>query len=515
MRLFAKTIGQYKSSWYEIARNLFRSRNTQRARAKKLAEENRELRSQMEQLAERWREAELLREQARQQLRQQQQETEELRRQPLVLPSDLPLPHHTFGPKMISLCLNLCKEIGFRPAETALRIIFDWLGIQAAVPSFDAIRIWACRLGVAQLRSPVEGDDWIWMVDHSNQIGQEKVLQIIGIRVADLPPLGETLPLEKMRVLATIPGTNWTRDDVRREYKKLAERIGAPRYLLADGAVELRESADALEIEGETPVVLRDMKHYAANVFEQLIGKDERFQEYLSKLGRTRSAVQQTELGHFTPPPQKPKARFMNLGPALRWGTMISYHLSNSHSKSRQGITAKRMNEKLGWVRDFRDELGVWNRCEEVMQASLRFINRHGVYRGVADKLKAELDRVRAEHPPDCEPSATMASKLTAMVADSEALLGEGDRAWLSTENLESLFGRYKRLEGQHSKGGFTSLLAAMPMLLTNWTSKCVREGLSKVSVKEMKAWVKDALGPTLTSKRVAAYQESAAASPG
>ena len=25
--------------------------------------------------------------------------------------------------------------------------------------------------------------------------------------------------------------------------------------------------------------------------------------------------MQQTELGHFTPPPQKPKARFMNLGP--------------------------------------------------------------------------------------------------------------------------------------------------------------------------------------------------------
>ena len=85
----------------------------------------------------------------------------------------------------------------------------------------------------------------------------------------------------------------------------MANELGPPAYLVTDGAVELIESAHALEIEGQTPIVLRDMKHYAANVFEQLIGKDERFKVYLSQLGRTRSTV------------HKPKARFMNLGPVL------------------------------------------------------------------------------------------------------------------------------------------------------------------------------------------------------
>jgi len=515
MALFLNFVGQYKSSLYEIARNFLRSRDTQRARAKRLAEQNRELKAHSEQLSEKLRQAEKRLEQAQQQIQQQQQEIEELRRQPIKLPSDLPLPHHTYGPKMISLCLNLCKTIGFRPAETALHTIFDSLEIEADIPSFDSIRVWACRAGVAQLQSPVEGDDWLWMVDHSNQIGQEKVLQIIGIRVKDLPPQGETLSLEKMHVLATIPGTSWTRDDVRREYRALADRIGTPKYLVTDGAVELRESADVLENQGEKPIVLRDMKHYAANVLEQLIGKDERFKEYLSKLGQTRSAVQQTELSSFTPPPRKSKARFMNLGPVLHWGNMVSYHLSHRHTKSQCEIKPERMNEKLGWVRDFRDELAIWNRCEKVMQACLSFINRHGVYRGVAAKLEAELDGVRANHPPDCELSRTMASKLVAFVADSEAQLGEGERAWLSTENLESLFGRYKRLEGQHSKGGFTGLLAAMPMLLTNWTPAKVRESLTRVSVKEMKKWVHENLGTTLTSRRVTAYQEFAAGSSG
>jgi len=269
MGLFTESISQYKASWYETARILFRSRNTQRARAERLAEQNRELKLQKERLAKQLRKSEELQEQDQQRIHQQQQEIEELRRQPIKLPSDLPLQHHTYGPKIISLCLNLCKEVGFRPAATALSIVWDWLGIKADIPSFDVIRVWACRVGVAQLQFSIEGDDWIWLVDHSNQIGQEKVLQIIGIRVRDLPSLGETLPLEKMRVLATISGTSWTRDDVRREYKTLAERIGPPKYLLTDGALELRESADVLEIKGKKPIVLRDMKHYAANVFEK------------------------------------------------------------------------------------------------------------------------------------------------------------------------------------------------------------------------------------------------------
>jgi len=432
----------------------------------------------------------------------------------MTLASDLPLPHHSYGPKMISLCLNLAKEIGFRPTETALKVVFAWLGVDAKVPSFDSIRVWSCRVGIAQLKLVVrDGEAWIWLADHSNQIGQEKVLQIIGIRVKDLPPVGETLPRDKMVVLATVPGTSWTRDDVRREYKKLAERLGPPAYLVTDGAVELIESADALEIEGQSPIVLRDMKHYAANVFEQLIGKDERFGQYLSKLGRTRSTVQQTELSHFTPPPQKPKARFMNLGPVLRWGRMVSYHLSDCYSKSRQGITAERVNEKLGWVRGFRGELAVWSRCQDVMQASLGFINRHGIYQGAAAKLKIKLEELRSTHPPDCKLSATMSAKLLAFVEESESKLPEGERAWLSTENLESLFGQYKRLEGQHSKGGFTSLIAAMPMLLTHWTPAKVRESLTAVPVKTMTQWTDENLGTTLTSKRATAYREFAKSS--
>jgi hypothetical protein len=515
MALLFSRVSQYRSSVYEIARGLLRSRNRLALKIQELVLQNRQLQTRIERLTKESQADKDRIDQIGHELERQRCINNELRQQPIELPIDLALPHHTFGPKMICLCLNLSRFIGFRPSETAMRIIFDWLGINAKVPSWDSIRCWACRVGVAQLQQvPEQADDWIWMTDHSNQIGTEKVLQILGIRASKLPPPGQTLRRQDMVILAVIPGKDWKREDVRREYKHLAERIGVPRYLLTDGAVELFESADVLEKPGKKLTVLRDMKHFAANAFEKLIGKDERFAKYLAEIGTTRSRIQQTELSHFTPPAKKPKARFMNLGPTLRWGQMVSYHLAHCHSKARKGITAARMNEKLGWLRKYRDDLASWNRCQLVMQASLKFINHEGLSKGSTNQLQLILNDLLKSWGCRCDLSKQMASALLEFVRESESTLSVDERTWLSTEPLESSFGMFKRLEGQHSKGGFTSLLAAMPMLLIDWTPERVRESLMAVSVKQMKTWVDEHLGTTLASKRATAYREFATTMP-
>ena len=91
-----------------------------------------------------------------------------------------------------------------------------------------------------------------------------------------------------------------------------------------------------------------------------------------------------------------------------------------------------------------------------------------------------------------------------------EAELKSGQRVWVLTDNLESSFGAFKQLEGQHSKSGFTGLVAAMPMLLTELNPELVREALISIPVSKMKDWVRENLGRTLASKRNQAYAEFA-----
>jgi hypothetical protein len=107
-----------------------------------------------------------------------------------------------------------------------------------------------------------------------------------------------------------------------------------------------------------------------------------------------------------------------------------------------------------------------------------------------------------------CAASRHLAERLVDLVRGSEVQLKEGERLPMSTEILESTFALYKQLERQHSKGGFTSLLAAFGALLKTATDETIRRAFSTVSTKDVHNWVRKNLGDTLTSKRLATYKE-------
>jgi hypothetical protein len=511
MSVLNTSLSQYKSSFYEICRTLLNSRTFHSAKVGQLSDENLRLRDQNAKITRELEEARREAQQLRELLEKKQLENSQLQERAPRLPSDVPIPGHSFGPKLICVCLNLAKRIGFRPTSAALEIIFEYLGIDAQIPSWDSIRCWACRMGIAILDEHEQtSEDEMWIVDHSNQIGQEKILVINRLRQRDLPPPGKTLKRSNLKTIATIAGKSWTKDDVRREYAKLAGQRGAPKYLLSDGAVELHETADGLgKHKGNEVITIRDMKHKAANILESLIGKDARFTDFMGHLGRTRSQIQQTELGHFTPPPQKTKARFMNLGPMLRWGQMVSYHLSHPHSRSRGEITAARMNDKLSWLSKFSGDIALWNECESVMQHCLGHLERHAVQHGTVAQLRKSLEEAFPNWQGRAKMVQQMGDRLLDAIGEIESKLAEGDRVWAMSDNLESGFGGFKRLEGQHSKGGFTSLIAALPLVFEDLTPERVKTGLQLVPVKRMKEWVKTSLGETLTAKRQRAYAEA------
>ena len=501
-------VGLFKSPLRVVADFLWRSRETQARRAadksQQIVDQQRIIQRQERDLAQLAQElAEL-----KCQVAELRVENQRLRQHPPVMPHDPPLPQHGFGPKLMAVCVNLARRVGLRASVDSLRIVCDWLGITARLPDWTTVRTWLLRLGVAALEEPVEAaDDWVWLADHSNQIGPEKALVILGLRASLMPPPGTALTHDDVRVLAVEPGVSWTRDDMSRAYDALAERIGAPLAVVADGAVELQKGAEILRTRRTDTLILGDFKHHAANVLKHVVGGDARFAAFTSQIGSTRSAIQQTELGHLTPPSSKPKARFMNLAATLRWARMVSWQLGQPRSQARRDITAARMNDKLGWLRAFRPDLVRWSACQSVVSASVTFINEQGVFPGAADRLAAELRPLSV-----CAASQAVADRLVEFVRQSAAQLTAGQRLPLSTEILESSFGRFKQLERQHSQGGFTSLLAAFGALLKPATPDSIRRDLARVSVPRMRTWVANNLHTTLASKRKTAYTEFTAA---
>ena len=203
----------------------------------------------------------------------------------------------------------------------------------------------------------------------------------------------------------------------------------------------------------------------------------------------------------------KQKARFMNLAATIRWMTMIVWLLKNPDAKAREGISDERMQDKLGWVEQYADDIAVWQECQDVVSASLTFINEQYLFRGAADALRSVIGDSL-----EYDKSKELAKRLVDFVHDAEQQLRAGERLPMSTEILESTFGLYKQLERQHSKSGFTSLLACLPALLNPTTPDRVSDAFQRVSAKDVKTWVKKHFASTVSSRRQAAHAEHKAA---
>jgi hypothetical protein len=318
-----------------------------------------------------------------------------------------------------------------------------------------------------------------------------------------LPPRGETLQHEDVHLLMVRPGTAWKRDDMAVVYGELAERCGHPRAVLCDGAVELRDGAQCLQKRRSDTIVLQDFKHKAATFLKVVVGDDPRFAAFNTLLGKARAAIQQTELAHLTPPSQKPKARFMNLAATLDWAAAVLWLLDHPEAKARATLAPERLEEKLGWLRSFAAELAQWRECQQVVNRGVTFINEQGLFRGAGAQLGVAMG-TNLTHAT----SQQLAQRLVDFVTAAEGQLKEGERLPMSTEILESTFALYKQLERQHSKGGFTSLLASFGALLKTATDETIRRAFSTVSIKDVQQWTRENLGGTLASKRLATYKE-------
>jgi hypothetical protein len=379
-----------------------------------------------------------------------------------------------------------------------------WLNVQVAIPTYQSIRGWMQRIGLDRMQNARKTPGGVWLTDHTNQIGREKVMVVLRVPNGQWARSGAPLGHNDVEVLAVVPGEEWKRENVAKVYQETADRCGLPRAIESDGAVELREPAEMLEKQGEKPLVLRDPKHFLANKFEALLTHDPQYQAFVKQLSGTRPALQQTELAHFIPPTFKIKARFMNLAPTLDWATMVLWHLDHPESESRQSITERRMLEKLGWLREYASSIKQWQVCQQVVSAALTLINQQGIFRGAANQFNKRVAKL--EHNPM---SQQLVDVFVEFLRKYERDLRPREQLPMSTEILESSFSLYKQLEKQHSKSGFTSLLLTYPVLLRETTPKEVRASFKRVKVANVKKWIEKHLPNTMASKRQLVYRES------
>ena len=378
-------------------------------------------------------------------------------------------------------------------------------GFDFPVPHFTTVRCWLLRLGHYNLHRPKEhGDDWVWIIDHSNQIGQEKCLLILGVRASQLPAPGEDFPLRlaQMEPIELEPVKVSDKEVVYRQLEANTAKTGVPRAIISDHGGDLAGGIELFRKKHPETLDIYDITHKAACLLKARLERDRQWSAFASLAAQTKCKIQQTEWAFLVPPSQRSKARYMNLGELVGWGIKTLAILDNPGPNVLQHGTREGLEERLGWLREFREGLTRWSQMEQTIDVAVDFVRTQGIYREAGKDLRKRLREF-----PVGETAKQLGEDLATLVTEQGRRLRRGERLPGSSEVLESCFGKFKTLEREQSKGGFTSLLLALAACVSERTHEVVHKALQTSKTAHMIGWIKTKLGQTLGSKRRLAYQ--------
>jgi hypothetical protein len=155
------------------------------------------------------------------------------------------------------------------------------------------------------------------------------------------------------------------------------------------------------------------------------------------------------------------------------------------------------INEKLGWLHEHRDHIDTWGNLMNIVESAVDFVKSVGIYSYCSVDLKTEIEecmdddranRVRAELISFVEQQS-----LNAM--PDEILLG-------SSEIIESVIGKFKTLEHDQVKSGFTSLLLSFAALVSKTIQDVIQKAVKTIPAKKISEWLKENIGQSVKSQR-------------
>ncbi len=411
--------------------------------------------------------------------------------------------HHQYsvGHVMLFTSLVLSDAVSLRCANNAIETFLKAVHLVLPCPSWSTGRLWLLRLGYYKLTCAKEqADDWVWIVDHTVQLGDKKCLVILGIRLCNLPAPGRSLSHKDVEPLALLPVKKSNKEIVYQQLEKTVVKTGVPRAIVGDHGSDLKSGVEQFCQTHPETCAIYDIKHKTAAVLKRELKHDEVWLEFTHLATQTKRKVQQTALAALAPPNQRTKARYMNVDVLIHWGQNMLIFLDKPQDTD-DSFSPQQVQEKLGWVTRFRQQLDEWGELLQIITTTESFVRQQGLTHGSHTKLKSRLpSRFYTER------TKKVCTDLLAFVAQEEAKAMPNERLLGSSEVIESVLGKLKRLEHDQAKSGFTGLLLSVSAMVSTTTAQIVKQALEAVPTKHVLAWCKKHLGQSVQAKRRSAF---------
>ena len=352
-------------------------------------------------------------------------------------------------------------------------------------------------LGLYKLLAPKQiASDWVWIIDHTNQIGAEKCLLILGVRLSSL---GSNMCLkhEDVEPIALFPVKRSNGDIVYQQLKDSVKKTGVPREIVADYAPDLKSGIDKFCNDHQKTVYVYDIKHKTASVLKQELNGNEDWESFCKYANQKRNEVQQTRLAPAMPPNQKSKARFMNIGRLISWGKKLLSYFKRGKNESLDGIDHEEIEKQFEGLKDYEGNITQWDELDQITNKTESIIRKDGIYNGCSLKLKTELkDEIKTES------GQRVADELIKFVEGEETKARPNEKLVGSSEVIESVFGKLKKIEGDQEKSGFTGNVLSVCAMVSKTTLEMIKNAMETITTPCLNEWCMENLGDSIQSQR-------------
>ncbi len=407
---------------------------------------------------------------------------------------------HCYEVGLILLFLRLVLQaaVSLRAAAAVLKLLVPCLSLEDRSPCANSGRLWMLRVGLFELRRALtKASDWLWMMDHTIQLGPYKCLVIVGIRLSVWQSDRRPLQHGDLTLLNLTPMEKATGEAVCEQLEATVARTGVPQAVLSDEGTELKQGMKLFRRKYRTVLYRHDFKHKNALLLKKRLEKAADWQAFTKAVNGTRLSITQTDLAFLNPPSLKTKARFMNLDTLVEWGLKALAYLESPPAVTGFTVDQSEVEQKLGWLRQSRTALQTWSEWLTLIRTAEAHVQTAGYHRHLRSELRTQLGPLTTTAS-----SRELLRDMQRFLRRQTSRLKPGTRLIGTTEVLESVIGKYKRLQSSHSSGGMTGLLLSIGAFVGKKCPSFILEALQAIQALDATQWCRDHFGLTIQSQR-------------
>jgi hypothetical protein len=202
----------------------------------------------------------------------------------------------------------------------------------------------------------------------------------------------------------------------------------------------------------------------------------------------------QTKIAYLIPPKQRSKSRYLNINEIAKWcSKVLNYYDKNKDARNE-------ICKKIEWIIEYRDfvlELNELNELVCKIEKKLKYNGFSNESLKYCNDLLEKIDSVFCKE---------MKTQLKIYFKDLQEKNINAEKLLITSDIIESSFGKYKNYVSQNPMAGITNLILSISAFTSTLNEEDIKEALENTNIYDVKDWTKKNIGKTLFQERKEAF---------